>query len=340
MVSFRQMLLQNDATIFGIILVIAILGWYIWPPLAAAWIILWVLLVAVCFSWSVEYHRQSYVGLQLDFVDPENIALAKPAPSIAQDATLDLSVVVPAFNEEARIKAMLDEAVEWLTQQQLTWEIIVVDDCSKDETSAVVLQYSKLYQGQINLVKLKVNRGKGFAVKQGFYCSRGAQILMADADGATKFADLAALQRLFGNVQNHGEAVICGSRKHLVGSEAVAKRTPLRNFLMHLFHFCVSFTFWAANGSRGLDDTQCGFKLLSRGAAREIFKHMHVERWCFDVELLLIARQLAYPVVEFPVNWHEIPGSKLRVSGMAVMGLELVLLCVMYRFRLWRFSDC
>lgn len=97
-------------------------------------------------------------------------------------------------------------------------------------------------------------------------------------------------------------AIICGSRAHLQ-EETTAKRNPLRNLLMHGFHFAV----WLLC-VRGVKDTQCGFKLFSRRAARLLFMNQHVERWAFDVDLLYLARHLSVEICEVPVNWTEIEG--------------------------------
>ncbi len=97
--------------------------------------------------------------------------------------------------------------------------------------------------------------------------------------------------------------IICGSRAHLQ-AEATAKRHPLRNLLMHGFHFAV----WILC-VRDVKDTQCGFKLFGRRAARLLFFNQHVERWAFDVDLLYLARQLSVEVCEVPVTWHEVDGT-------------------------------
>lgn len=97
-------------------------------------------------------------------------------------------------------------------------------------------------------------------------------------------------------------AVICGSRAHLQ-EKVAAKRNPIRNLLMHGFHFAV----WLLC-VRGVKDTQCGFKLFSRRAARLLFMNQHVERWAFDVDLLYLARHLSVEICEVPVNWQEIDG--------------------------------
>eukprot|EP00996_Jenningsia_fusiforme_P000848 NODE_1770_length_1412_cov_41.121790_g1599_i0.p2 GENE.NODE_1770_length_1412_cov_41.121790_g1599_i0~~NODE_1770_length_1412_cov_41.121790_g1599_i0.p2 ORF type:complete len:161 (+),score=23.76 NODE_1770_length_1412_cov_41.121790_g1599_i0:747-1229(+) len=159
---------------------------------------------------------------------------------------------------------------------------------------------------------------------------------MADADGATRFSDIESLLDTMQRIEVKGLGCVCGSRRHLVNSETVAKRTFFRNLLMRLFHICVSFTFFFGNGSHGLDDTQCGFKLFSRKCAELVFPRIHSERWCFDVELLLVARHYEVPTSEVSVNWQEIPGSKLNPLGMLHTGLECLLMAICYRFRIWR----
>ncbi|XP_077361864.1 dolichyl-phosphate beta-glucosyltransferase isoform X3 [Festucalex cinctus] len=204
----------------------------------------------------------------------------EPFPSLHDPPSIDLSVVVPAYNEELRMPVMLNEAMEYLENRQklqasFTYEVIVVDDGSKDKTTKVALQYTKKYGAEkVRVLTLVKNRGKGGAVRLGTLSSRGRLILMADADGATKFADVekveAGLKDLSPKPDNM--AISCGSRAHLQ-QEAVAERSLIRNFLMVGFHFLVWFLC-----VRGIRDTQCGFKLFTREAALRTFSSLHVER--------------------------------------------------------------
>ena len=129
-------------------------------------------------------------------------------------------------------------------------------------------------------------------------------------------------------------AIAIGSRAHLQ-EEAVVQRSVFRNVLMHVFHFGVYVLF-----TGGIKDTQCGFKLFTRAAARPLFKSLHVERWAFDVELIYIAQCLKMPIVEVAVNWKEIDGSKIVPlwSGLQ-MGKDLLLVRLRYMFRIWTMSS-
>ena len=250
--------------------------------------------------------------------------------SLFDEASVDLTVVVPAYNEELRITRMLDEATEYLASRgpALSWEVIVVDDGSRDRTAEVVQAYAARRGGlPVRVMRLARNKGKGGTVRCGMLAGRGRLLLMADADGATRFSDVARLEAAL--LPPRGLAV--GSRAHVV-SEAVARRTALRNLLMRAFHLVVRWV-----GVAGVRDTQCGFKLFSRAAARLIFPALHVERWAFDVEMLWIAQGLELPVAEVPVNWQEIDGSKLDpLTASLEMLLDMVRIKLAYMFGIWR----
>ena len=113
----------------------------------------------------------------------------------------------------------------------------------------------------------------------------------------------------------------------------MASRTLLRNVLMWGFHTLVT----VLGGVRKVRDTQCGFKLFTRSTAAVLFEQMHVERWCFDVELLYIAQSLRYPIAEVAVNWEEVAGSKLNLlDGSVQMGKDLLMVRLCYVSGLWK----
>ncbi|KAJ9126644.1 hypothetical protein QFC24_001673 [Naganishia onofrii] len=166
--------------------------------------------------------------------------------------------------------------------------------------------------------------------RAGVLFSRGRRILFADADGASNFSDLALLQRamdkLLKSPSANGHAIVVGSRAHMVNSDAVVKdgkqRSFLRNLLMRAFHI-----FLRTLGVRGVKDTQCGFKLFTRPTARTLFPTLHLHRWSFDVELLLLAQILRLPIAEVSIRWHEVPGSKINVGWDGLgMARDLVVL--------------
>ncbi|KAJ6002043.1 hypothetical protein N7522_007270 [Penicillium canescens] len=216
------------------------------------------------------------------------------------------------------------------------WEIILVSDGSTDRTEEVAFRFARDHQlslhpkgnagpwtpqvsegvhippGTIRVVTLTENRGKGGAVTHGMRHVRGQYVVFADADGASKFDDLGKLVGACRDVEDvRGRGVAVGSRAHMVGSEAVVKRSKLRNFLMHSFHLIL----WLMTPPKTatVKDTQCGFKLFSRPALPYIVPYMHSEGWIFDVEMLMLAEFARIPVAEVPVGWREVKGSKLNV---------------------------
>ncbi|KAM4796373.1 dolichyl-phosphate beta-glucosyltransferase [Rhinophrynus dorsalis] len=260
-------------------------------------------------------------------------------PSVHDHPTKDLSVVVPSYNEETRLPVMMDEALEFLEQRQkkrpsFSYEVIVVDDGSKDKTSEVAMKYCKKYgSDKVRVLTLIKNRGKGGAVRMGVLVSRGKTILMADADGATKFADLENVEAGLEKLKPWPDqmAISCGSRAHLE-QDSIAQRSVFRTFLMYGFHFLVWFLC-----VRGVKDTQCGFKLFTREAAARTFSALHVDRWAFDVELLYIAQCLKIPVAEVAVNWTEIEGSKLvPFWSWLQMGRDLLFIRLRYLTGAWK----
>lgn len=172
---------------------------------------------------------------------------------------------------------------------------------------------------------------------QGMLSARGYRLLFADADGATKFADFEKLEtemrKLMPPDEWENPAIVIGSRAHLE-KDAIASRSLFRTILMHGFHFLV----WLF-AVRGIKDTQCGFKLLTRSAAQHLFNLLHVERWAFDVELLFLAQSLKIPIEEVCVNWTEIEGSKITpVWTWLQMGCDLFLIWFRYAIGAWHIS--
>lgn len=273
-----------------------------------------------------------------------------PFPSLKDPPTVTLSVIVPAYNEEERLPPMLDECLDFLEKRcketpTFTYEVIVVSDGSKDKTADVALQYVKNFGSEkVRVLDLKPNRGKGGAVRLGVFSARGSVILFADADGATKFSDITKLEESLlqltkcnyitnSDTAANSYAVVCGSRSHLE-EESLATRSLFRIFLMHGFHFLV----WSL-AVRSIRDTQCGFKLFTRKAARCLFTNIHVERWAFDVELLYLAELFRIPTSEIAVNWTEIDGSKIvPIFSWLQMGRDLILIWLRYRIGAWKIA--
>ncbi|KAH7110544.1 nucleotide-diphospho-sugar transferase [Dendryphion nanum] len=282
------------------------------------------------------------------------IADGTPAITI-EEPEVFMSVVVPAFNEEARLGGMLEEAVSYLQEEYgdphqeesgadkaKGWEILVVSDGSTDATVDKALAFARDHQlstqpppqpgpwkgskkahsthiphGSIRVVTLEENRGKGGAVTHGMRHVRGEYVVFADADGASRFDDLGKLVEACKKIKDsRGRAVAIGSRSHLVGSEAVVKRSKLRNFLMHSFHLLLWLMTPPATST--IKDTQCGFKLFSRNSLPDIVPYMHCDGWIFDVEMLMLAESANIAMVEVAIGWKEVVGSKLNVISASL----------------------
>lgn len=248
--------------------------------------------------------------------------------TLKADPTVELSVVVPCYNETKRLAIMLEESVPILTKLfGQSWEILIVDDGSKDGSAEYALQWAidhKLGADRLRVCSLVKNRGKGGAVTHGMKFFRGKYAIFADADGASKFADV---EKLLSATKGDGpRSVAIGSRAHMVKTDAVVKRSFIRNFLMYGLHTLV-FLF----GIRTIGDTQCGFKLFSRQAANDIFPFMHTEGWIFDVEVLLVAAKKDIPIHEIAISWHEVEGSKIDLAKDSIkMAIDLVVMRCAY----------
>jgi len=218
------------------------------------------------------------------------------------DFKYDLSIVVPAYNEENRIKSTLLIIDDYINSKKINAEIIVVDDGSKDNTTKVVEKYKNKIKN-LKVIRYEKNQGKGFAVKTGVEASKGKYVLFADADNSTPIEEYEKLQRAL--MENNAEISI-GSR-YLKGSNVKIKQPKHRIFISRVGNFLIQ-AFLIDN----IKDTQCGFKLFTSKAAKDIFKFQKVKRFAFDMELLVIAQNLDHKIIEVPVSWFNSAESRVR----------------------------
>ena len=233
-----------------------------------------------------------------------------------------LSVVIPAFNEAARLPPYLDEVAGFLDGRDEPWEIVVVDDGSIDGTAAAVRALAARHPA-LRLLPLGRNRGKGAAVRAGMLTAVGAFRLFADADGATPIAELKRLEPAVGA----GADIVIGSRV-LIDPAVSVRAHPHRVAAGRVFNWLV-----ARLGLRGVADSQCGFKLFTAPAAETLFGALETTGFAFDVELLLRAQARGYRVVEVPVNWADQEASKV---GVLSNGPEMLLQLMRARRRIGR----
>ncbi len=219
---------------------------------------------------------------------------------------LSLSVTIPAYNEAARLPRTLHAAVEYLEKRGLPYEILTVDDGSRDQTAEVIRQTAcelapMMTWGTIEPLGYDRNRGKGYAVRYGILRSSGNHVLFMDADLATPMEELEKLEAAL-RPEFRIEVAI-GSRP-LRESQLVVRQPLLREVAGRAFNKAVQLL-----ATRGIADTQCGFKLFTHSAAREIFSRCTLDGFSFDVEALFLARRLGYDIAEVPVRWAHQEGA-------------------------------
>lgn len=224
---------------------------------------------------------------------------------------LDLSIVIPAHNEATRILPHLRLIRDSLSKQDRSYEVIVVDDGSQDDTIKVVRAFAKT-EPHLRLIPLPTCMGKGGAVRQGMLAARGRLQLFTDADGATAITELHRLEQAI----RIGADLAIGSRSLGAQQEGFTVNTSWhRSMLGKCFNTIVGL-----GGIQGIRDTQCGFKLFERSVARDLFSVSTINGYGFDLELLFVAQQRGYRIAEVPVNWTDQPGSKMRLfrDGIAI----------------------
>ncbi|XP_008802744.2 dolichyl-phosphate beta-glucosyltransferase-like isoform X1 [Phoenix dactylifera] len=301
-----------------------------------------------------KHSLERTAALDAFFEDPNSLKKV-PCPSIFDPAEKYLSLIVPAYNEEHRLPGALIETINYLQQRSaveksFSYEVLIVDDGSTDRTSQVAFDFVRKYKiDNVRVILLGRNHGKGEAIRKGMLHSRGELLLMLDADGATKVTDLEKLETQIRALAKKDkdnlsaampnglslklsdiEVAAFGSRAHLE-KQALATRKWYRNLLMKGFHLVVLLT-----AGPGIRDTQCGFKMFTRAAARKLFTNIRLKRWCFDVELVYLCKHLGIPMIEVSVTWSEIPGSKVRMTSIMHMLFELILIRLGYGLGIWK----
>jgi len=211
--------------------------------------------------------------------------------------SMDLSIVIPAYNEQDKVAHDVEAAAAFLVREGMTGEIIVVDDGSDDETARAAAEAEVPPQVKRHVLRYKQNRGKGHAVKTGVLATKGDYVLFADVGLCVPLDNvLRGLEPL-----RNGQCEIAhGSRK--LPDSVVVRKQPLHRRVM-------SWVFRKAAGLMvgipgRLTDTQCGFKVYRGDVARELYGACRSERFMFDIEVLLRALRKGYRVVEFPVQWR------------------------------------
>jgi len=224
---------------------------------------------------------------------------------------LTYSIVLPAYNESARIAATLGRILAHASQRDWQIEVIVVNDGSTDDTARIVREYASKHPA-LRLLENPGNRGKGYSVRNGMLQAQGDILLFSDADLSSPIAEA---DKLFSAI-HQGADVAIGSR--WVKAELQIKRQPLyRQFLGRIFNLALRLVL-----GLNFKDTQCGFKAFTRDAAQKLFPLQRIERWGFDPELLYLARKRGLAVIEVPVAWSHREGTRINpvLDGIRMLG--------------------
>ena len=213
-----------------------------------------------------------------------------------------LSVIIPAYNEAFRILPTLQSICASLDRRGLAYEVLVIDDASRDKTVSAVETF-RIRHPTVRVITLPRHMGKGGAVRTGMLEARGVRRLLADADGATPFQEL-----------NRLEAELDQGADLAIGSRRLASRDPKFEVIARWHRTVLGNLFNAVVRRMGIAkilDTQCGFKLLTGAVAKDLFSVMRIDGFGFDLELLYLAQRRGYRIAEVPIHWCDQPGSKV-----------------------------
>lgn len=221
---------------------------------------------------------------------------------------MELSIVIPAYNEAHRIADTLKQVFDFCDSALSDWEVIVVDDGSSDATGREVGGFER-----VRYIRNDENRGKGFSVRRGVMAARCECVMFTDADLS---APIVEARRLLRAIEKGADVAIASRRFDVT---TTVDRTPWRRLMATAFRLLVRILV-----IRGIYDTQCGFKMFTREAARNIFPKQRLAGWGFDVELLYIAHRQHYRVEEIAVSWAESSESRLKWYTPLSMVLDLI----------------
>ncbi len=229
---------------------------------------------------------------------------------------MEISVIIPAYNEAKRITPTIQSVVEYLDNLvQDSYEIIVVLDGSKDNTLEVVSKLSNKYKA-IKIIDNKINQGKGAVVRQGIMESKGDYVLFMDADNSTHIYELYKILPMM----KQGVDIVVGSRD-MQGSKVEIRQARYKEILGDLGNLWIQILLVG-----GIKDTQCGFKVFAGDKARHIFSKLNMKGWSFDIELLALARHFGYSIKEMPVIWYNDDSSHVKLKDYIQVLIDTIII--------------
>ncbi len=222
---------------------------------------------------------------------------------------IHLSLIIPVYNEDARLARGLMQILSYVAKQNYRWEIIVVDDGSATPVSTLV---GKKKRG-VSIIRLEKNQGKGAAIAAGVRRAKGRYIVFSDIDLSTPIRTLKPML-----LQLSSADIVIASRRHKK-SRIIAHQPAVREFAGRLFTALSNLLC-----DTGVSDATCGFKGFRRDVAKRLFSLSQIKRWVFDTEILFLARNYGYSVMEIPVSWRNAKGSKVRFVDAISSLIDLV----------------
>ncbi len=219
---------------------------------------------------------------------------------------MELSIIIPAYNEEDRIIRTLENTLLYLNQQEYTSEVIVVSDGSTDRTQSVAASFQSGEKVTLKSLEYYPNRGKGYAVRYGMLKGRGHYILFMDADYSVPIKEAEKGIHLV----KSGYDIAIASRA-IEGSQVAQHQNFFREISARIYTFI-------QNCHLGIHyrDTQCGFKIFTRRAARVLFEKQKLNSVIFDPEILWLAKQNGLSVAEFPIKWSHVEDSRIQYDSL------------------------
>lgn len=223
---------------------------------------------------------------------------------------IKLSVVVPCYNEQARFHEGFLHLYSYLKKQKYKWELIFVNDGSRDETLSLIKSTVKGLK-DVKILSYKKNRGKGYAITKGVHVSKGQYIFFSDIDHSVQISTVERFFKFFG--KNY--KVVIGSRR-VVGAKILIRQHPVRELLGRGFTFLVDLFIY-----RGIKDATCGFKAFEKKVAKQLFKKLRVYGWTFDAEILYLCKKYGFSVAQVSVTWSNVKGSKVSFKKDIISSL-------------------
>ena len=218
-----------------------------------------------------------------------------------------LSIIVPAYNEEKTLEKTIKEFCDYLNRQNYDYEIIIVNDGSRDRTLELAQKIKTQFKN-IVVINNPINQGKGAAIRQGLLTARGQYRIFIDADNATSIDHL---EKVWPHFENGCEIVI-GSRnkKDALGACQAVPQAIWKRLLGMAGNAIIQLL-----AVPGIWDTQCGFKAFTEKSVTSIIPQTKINRWALDIEILTLARLLNYKIAKIPVHWINSPNSRVGIKG-------------------------